>query len=386
MNKPIVDSNVNEFVSIRRDIHKHPETAYEEFRTSELVAQKLKEYGLEVTTGLAGTGVVGSLYRGQGPSIALRADMDALHLNELNSFEYKSIHEGKMHACGHDGHTAMLLGAASYLSNNDTFKGTVHFIFQPAEENERGAKSMIDDGLFETFSIDFVYGMHNWPELPAGKFAICTGPIMGAFELFEISLSGQGAHAAMPHQGTDIIVVASQLVTALQTIVSRSIDPQHAAVFSVTQIHSGDTWNVLPEEAVIRGGMRFFYPEDRDILRNKLEKLTTNIAASFDITSSIEYKNHYPAVINDDAATQKAIRAAASVVGSENVNTDVAPSMASEDFAFMLEKKPGCYIWIGNRATLKSQSLHNPYYDFNDDIIASGINYWVRLVEQELPK
>ncbi len=386
MNKPIPNSDVQEFISIRRDIHKHPETAYEEFRTSKIVAAKLKEFGLVVTTGLAGTGVVGSLHRGQGPSIGLRADMDALHLHELNTFDYKSSIEGKMHACGHDGHTAMLLGAAKYLSANDTFTGTVHFIFQPAEENERGAKTMIDDGLFEKFDIDYVYGMHNWPELPAGKFAICSGPIMGAFELFEISLSGKGAHAAMPHQGTDIIVVASQLVTALQTIVSRSIDPQHAAVFSVTQIHSGDTWNVLPEEAVIRGGMRFFYKEDRDVLKAKLEKLTTNICASFDIASNIEYKNHYPAVINERSATQKAISAAGNVVGNENVETGVTPSMASEDFAFMLEKKPGCYIWIGNRSTDKEKSLHNPYYDFNDDIIATGIEYWVQLVEQELPQ
>ncbi|MEM0912576.1 MAG: amidohydrolase, partial [Pseudomonadota bacterium] len=321
MTKSISQTDIQEFIAIRRDIHMHPETAYEEFRTSELVANKLREYGLEVTTGLAGTGVVGSLYRGEGPCIGLRSDMDALHINELNTFDYKSRHQGKMHACGHDGHTAMLLGAAKQLSATDTFNGTVHFIFQPAEENERGAKTMIEDGLFEKFDVDYVYGMHNWPELPAGKFAVCSGSIMGAFELFEITLSGKGAHAAMPHQGTDIIVVASQLVTAMQSIVSRSIDPQHAAVLSVTQIHSGDTWNVLPEEAVIKGGMRYFYEQDRDILRGRLEKLTTNIATAFDVKSSIEYKNHYPAVINETVATEKAISAASKIVGQDNVET-----------------------------------------------------------------
>lgn len=367
----------------RRDIHAHPETAFEEHRTSEVIAAKLAEFGLEVHRGLAGTGVVGTLQgsRPGGRAIALRADIDALHIHEKNGFEHASRHEGRMHACGHDGHTTMLLGAARYLAETRNFAGKVHFIFQPAEENEGGARRMIEDGLFSKFPVEAVFGMHNWPGLPPGTFAARPGPMMASFDIFEIGITGKGAHAAMPHEGVDPIVIAAQLVGALQTVVSRNTHPLESAVVSVTQIHGGDTWNVIPDEVVLRGTTRAFKPEIQDLVERRMREIAENICAAHGAKMSWRYERRYPPTINSERETETAAAVLAEIVGGENVRRDVLPSMGSEDFAFMLQKKPGSYVWIGNGG---NANLHNPGYDFNDEILPIGASYWARLVERVL--
>ena len=371
---------------IRQDIHAHPETAFEEQRTSDLVASKLAEWGLEVHRGLAGTGVVGVLHNGSSSrKIGLRADMDALNVHEKNVFGHKSQHEGKMHACGHDGHTTMLLGAARHLASNRQFDGTVNFIFQPAEENEGGGRVMVEEGLFDKFPCDTVWGMHNWPELPPGHFCVMPGPMMASFDIFEITLTGRGAHAAMPQNGRDPIVAAAALIQALQTIVSRNTHPVEAGVVSVTQCHGGDTWNVIPDEVVIRGTTRAFKPEVQDLIQRRITEICDGIGATYDCTVKCWYDRRYPPTINTVTEAEVSRSVLAGLVGDANVHTQLTPTMGAEDFAFMLQKKPGCYIWIGNGSGEHGCLLHNPGYDFNDNILTLGSSYWVKLVGRLLP-
>ncbi len=367
----------------RRDIHAHPETAFEEHRTSEFVAQRLAEFGIEMHRGLAGTGVVGTLEgsRPGGRAIAIRADMDALPVHEKNRFGHCSTHDGKMHACGHDGHTTMLLGAARYLAETRNFAGTVHFIFQPAEESEGGARVMLEEGLFQKFPVEAVYGMHNWPGLPVGQFGVRPGPLLAASDTFEITVEGKGAHGAMPHTGIDPVVTAAQIVLALQTIRSRITHPLDGAVVSVTQVHGGDAWNVIPDEVVLRGTARSFKPEVQDAIESGIHRIAEGVAAANGAKVRVRYERRYPATVNSVAETEVAIGAAVEVAGDRNVLRDYTPSMGAEDFAFMLQAKPGCYILIGNG---ESASLHNSHYDFNDDALPLGASYWARLVERVL--
>lgn len=373
---------VDAMVAWRRDLHAHPETAFEEHRTAAKVAEVLRATpGLTVHTGLARTGVVASL-TGRHPApperaIALRADLDALHLCEANAFAHASQHEGRMHACGHDGHTAMLLGAARALAADPDFAGTVHFVFQPAEENEGGGRVMVeDDRLFERFPCEGVYGMHNWPGLPCGEFYALAGPAMAAFDVFEITVKGAGTHAAKPHYGVDPVVVAAQLVLALQTIASRSTDPLDAVVVSVTQVHGGDTWNVIPEEVVLRGTTRALDPEVHAGLEARMRTIVEGVCAAHGATGHLWYEQRYPVLVNTAAETEGALAVARAVVGDDKVHTDHPPSMGAEDFAFMLQHKPGCYIWLGAG---EGPPLHNPRYDFNDAVLETGCAYWVEL-------
>ena len=369
----------------RQHLHQFPETAFEESQTAQFIADKLTSFGLQVHQGLGKTGVVATLSAGNShKKIALRADMDALFIQEQNSFAHKSCHDGKMHACGHDGHSAMLLGAAKYLANNRNFDGTVYFIFQPAEEGRAGAQQMIVDGLFEQFPADSVFGMHNFPDIPVGHFAVKTGAMMASFDCFEIILSGQATHAAMPHLGNDAILAAAQLITAIQSIVSRNVNPADSAVVSITQIHAGNTWNAIPETVVLRGTFRCFSPEAKTLIADKLTHLVQHICTGFDIKVTLEFNPEnagYPVTFNTEAETAIALQAALAIAGEDGVNTNPTPSMGSEDFAFMLQEKPGCYLWIGNGSSENSCLLHNPHYDFNDDILTIGATYWIKLVE-----
>ena len=367
----------------RQHLHAHPETAFEEHRTADFVADRLAEFGIGVHRGLASTGVVGSVSTGPGPTIALRADMDALPIAEHGEAPYRSRHAGKMHACGHDGHMAMLLGAARYLAETRRFRGTVHFIFQPAEENAGGARVMVEEGLFRAFPADRVYGMHNFPGLPAGVIAVRAGPIMAACDVFRITVRGRGTHAAMPQFGTDCVVAAAAIVIAVQTIVSRSLDPVDAAVISVTQIQAGDTSNVIPDHAILIGTSRSFRPEVQDEIERRLAHIVASVAAAHGCSAELHYDRHYPPTINEADATERAARAAAEVVGEENVLRQVPPTMGAEDFSFMLRERPGCYVWIGGGRG-DDCSLHNPGYDFNDAILAIGASYWAALIEREL--
>jgi hippurate hydrolase len=371
----------------RHHLHAHPETAFEEEATSAFVAGKLHGFGLEVHAGLARTGVVGVLRNGGSDrAIGLRADLDALHIHEQSGVAYASRNPGRMHACGHDGHTAMLLGAARALAARRRFDGTVHFIFQPAEENEGGGRVMVEEGLFERFPMHAVYGMHNWPRLPAGTFAMRAGPLMGAYDVFEIVATGTGAHAAMAYQGKDPMLFAAHAINALQTIVSRNLHPQDAGVVSVTQVHAGDTWNVIPEQVVLRGTVRTFRRDVQDLIERRMKTLVDGIAAMFEMTATLRYERRYPATVNSEDETRRACIAAASVVGAANVDTNPTPEMGSEDFAFMLQRKPGCYVWLGAGIGPQTANIHNPRYDFNDAVLPIGASYWVRLAEQELPR
>ncbi|MFC7514068.1 M20 aminoacylase family protein [Herbaspirillum sp. GCM10030257] len=368
----------------RRDIHAHPETAFEEHRTANIVAQALRQMGISVHCGLGGTGVVGTLENGDGPSIALRADLDALNMQELGNHEHKSTCAGKMHGCGHDGHTAMLLGAAAHLARHKPFKGTVRFIFQPAEENEGGGRKMVEDGLFELFPADAVYGMHNFPGMPRGQFGIRAGTMTAYLDTFEIRITGKGCHGAMPETGIDSVVIAAQLVNALQTIVSRRTSAIESAVVSVTQIHGGDTWNVVPENVVLRGTARTLDVAVQDKVEAMMGQICVGLAQMNDARIELDYRRGYPGVVNTPAETAAAVAAAASLVGSDHVHTDIKPAMGSEDFAFMLQKRPGAYIGIGASEGKNDYPLHNPYYDFNDAILPLGAAYWVALVKHEL--
>ena len=377
-----IDAEMREW---RHCLHSQPETAFEEEATSRFVAEKLRGLGLDVHAGLAKTGVVGVLRHGvSDASIGLRADLDALHIHEQSGVPHASRNPGRMHACGHDGHTTMLLAAAKALAARRNFDGTVHFIFQPAEENEGGGRVMVEEGLFDRFPMRAVYGLHNWPRMPAGSFAMRAGPLMGAYDVFEIVATGKGAHAAMAYQGKDPMLFAAHAINALQTIVSRNLHPLAAGVVSVTQVHAGDTWNVIPEEIVLRGTVRTFDADVQDLIERRMRTLVDGIAAMFEMRATLRYERRYPATVNSPDETERARRAADAVVGAQNVDTDPTPEMGSEDFAFMLQRKPGCYVWLGAGRDAETPNLHNPHYDFNDDVLAIGASYWVRLAEQEL--
>jgi hippurate hydrolase len=383
---PGIQSGAADLVAWRRDIHAHPELAYEEFRTSTLVADLLRSWGFDVDVGLARTGVVGTLVNGSGAAVGLRADMDALPMQETNGFDHRSRIDGRMHACGHDGHTAMLLGAARHLAATRDFRGTVRCIFQPAEEAAGGAKVMLDEGLFERLPVDAVFGMHNWPGLEAGRFAMRPGPMMASLDCFDIVIEGRGAHGALPHYGVDPIVAAAAVIEALQTIVSRNVDPLRAAVVSVTKIHAGDAHNIIPERAALGGGIRCFDPALRAFLRSRVDEVVTGVARAFGAQGRTEFVSEHPAVLNDPASTVLAARVAAGLVGDARVDAAAEPVLGSEDFAYMLERKPGCYVFIGNGAGEGSCMIHNPGYDFNDEILAIGASYWVRLAEAFLAR
>ncbi|MFM0121681.1 M20 family metallopeptidase [Paraburkholderia sp. RL18-101-BIB-B] len=366
----------------RHALHSCPETAFEEVATADLVAGVLRQYGFEVHAGIGRTGVVGTMTRSAGPAIGLRADMDALPIAEANSFAHRSQHEGKMHACGHDGHTAMLLGAAVSLSRDSSWRGTVHVIFQPAEEGPAGGgRMMVEDGLFERFACDAVFGLHNWPGIPRGHFAINDGPMMASFDTFEIVVDGKGSHAAMPEEGSDVLVCASQIVTALQTIISRRISPKESGVVSVTQIHGGEAWNVLPDRAVIRGTVRCFSSAVQERIRASIGEISSGIARALGANATLDYRYAYPATVNSAVQADLAAAAAEATVGTSGVRRGCVPSMASEDFAFMLHARPGAYIWMGVDEATPAAPLHNPHYDFNDAALAIGASYWVNLVK-----
>lgn len=386
---PQIVAQQPELMAIRRDIHANPETAFEELRTSKLVAAKLESWGIEVHKGLAKTGIVGKLACGRNlgrpaRAIGLRADMDALPIHEKNAFGYRSKNDGRMHACGHDGHTAMLLGAAKYLAESRNFDGTVYFIFQPAEEGQGGGREMIEDGLFEKFQMDAVFGMHNWPGIPAGQFAVMPGPMMASTDNFEIRVLGRGAHAAMPQNGIDPILIGSELVQALQSISSRTVSPLDAAVVSVTQFHAGEVINAIPSEAILRGTARSFKPGVRDTIENAIKRLAAGIAAAHGASASVQYDRLYPPTINAVRETEIVATVLENLVGSENVLRNLQPSTGAEDFAFMLLQKPGCYLWIGNGPGDNDCMLHNASYDFNDEILPLGSSAWVRLTEHML--
>ena len=375
----------DEMAGWRHEIHAHPETAFEERQTADFVAERLKSFGLEVDQGLAQTGVVGTLRNGDGPSIGLRADLDALPMQEQTNLPYRSQNPGKMHACGHDGHTAMLLGAAKYLSEAKSFKGTVQFIFQPAEEMAGGGRVMVEEGLFDKFPVDAVYGMHNWPDLPAGTFGVRTGPAMASAAVFEIVVQGKGSHAAYPHQGVDPIVAASEMVGALQTIASRMTDPAESIVVSVTEFHAGDATNVIADEAILRGTARSFLPDAERIIEPAMRRILEGVAAAHGATVRLDYQQLYPVLVNWEKESDIAADVAAEVVGADSVTRDCNPSMGAEDFSFMLNERPGCFVWLGGRFDdRETHPLHNTQYEFNDDTLAIGASYWVRLTEQLL--
>jgi len=377
-------SNLSEVTGWRHELHQHPELAFEEHKTSRFVAEKLSSFGLEVTTGIAKTGVVGTLRATTDSerAIALRADMDALPIQEQNSFAHRSSTSGAMHACGHDGHTAMLLGAAQALAQRLERPGNVHFIFQPAEESAGGGAEMVKAGLFEDFPAEAVFGMHNWPGLPVGEFAIRPGPMMAASDVFEIAIRGRGCHGAMPDHGIDPIVVGAELVGALQSIVSRRLAPQEPAVLSVTQFHAGDAWAVIPEVAQLRGTVRSFSHSTSQRVEQLIGELSERLASAHGATRELSYRRGYPPTINSPREAEFCRDTAATLVGAERVHTDLPPSMGAEDFAFMLQERPGAYIWLGNGPTQGSCLLHNPNYDFNDDAARFGIAYWLRLVDR----
>ena len=386
---PLINSlsdHLDDIRAWRQDIHANPELGYDVHRTAGVVADKLREFGVdEVVTGIGQTGVVGVI-RGQntgsGRVIGLRSDMDALPIQEVRDLPYKSNNEGKMHACGHDGHTAMLLGAARHLAENRNFDGTVVVIFQPAEEGGAGGKAMVEDGMMERFGIQEVYGMHNVPGMPVGTFASRNGPIMAAADLIEIKIEGRGAHAAIPQDGIDTVVVGAALVQALQTIVSRNVDPLDQAVVSITQFHAGDAFNVIPQEASLAGTVRTFQPETRDAVERRIEEICAGVAATYGATITPNYFRNYPATVNHDKETGFALDVASEIVGEAAVKRDMDALMGGEDFSFMLLERPGNFIFIGNGDTA---GLHHPEYDFNDDAIPYGCSYWISLVETSMP-
>ncbi|MEY8876118.1 MAG: M20 aminoacylase family protein [Leptothrix sp. (in: b-proteobacteria)] len=381
-----------ELTRIRRDIHAHPELCFEEVRTADVVAQSLADWGIEVHRGLGKTGLVGVIKAGTSDrAIGLRADMDALPMTEHNQFAHASRHPGKMHACGHDGHTAMLLAAAKHLAKHRQFDGTVYLVFQPAEEGGGGAREMMRDGLFERFPMQAIYGMHNWPGIPAGAFAVCDGPAMASSNEFKITITGRGCHAALPHNGIDPVPVACQMVMAFQTIVTRNKRPIDAAVISVTMIHTGEATNVVPDSCVIEGTVRTFTLDVLDLIEERMRTVAEHTSAAFGASCSFEFKRNYPPTVNHPAETEFLRGVMREVVGAERTQVFV-PTMGAEDFSFFLQDKPGAYFMIGNgdgdhRATghgLGPCNLHNPNYDFNDALIPLGATLWVRLVERWL--
>ncbi|MEZ6016623.1 MAG: M20 aminoacylase family protein [Planctomycetota bacterium] len=384
--RPELVADQAELTAWRRDFHRHPELGYQEVRTSNLVAERLAAWGIKVHRGIGKTGVVGVLHgrRDGARAIALRADMDALPMTEENTFEHASATPGVFHGCGHDGHTTMLLGAAQHLARTRDFAGTVYFVFQPAEEGLAGGKAMVDDGLFERFPCDEVYGMHNWPQEPLGVVVARSGPMMAASDLFDIEVEGVGGHAAMPQVTVDPIVIAAHIVTALQSLVARSVDPVDSAVVSVTSIEAGSTYNVIPRVAQLRGTARTFKPATRDLVEAGIARIATHVAAAFGAVARVDYRRNYPATINSERETLYAQASAARVVGAENVVSDRDPCMGGEDFAFMLEERPGSYVWLGQGGGPSACNVHHPRYDFNDALLPIGASYWVELVESRL--
>jgi hippurate hydrolase len=376
-----IEAGQGELTAWRRHLHRYPELAYEEVKTAQFVAEKLESWGLRVHRGLATTGVVGTLERGSGRRIGLRADMDALPIDEANTFDHRSQHDGKMHACGHDGHTTMLLGAARYLAEHGRFEGTIQFIFQPAEEAAGGAKVMIDEGLFELFPVEAVFGMHNWPGLDVGRFAMRTGPMMASMDCFDIEIRGRGAHGALPHHGVDPVAASAQVVSALQTVVSRNVDPQKVAVISVTRIRGGDAHNIIPDVINLGGAIRCLDEGVRAMLRRRVVEVANGVCEALGASVVVDFVSGYPAVVNQPEQLDLAASVARSIAGEQNVDTDSLPVMVSEDFAFMLKEVPGCYIFIGNGRGEGVCMIHNPGYDFNDAILPIGSSYWARLAE-----
>jgi amidohydrolase len=375
----------DELTAIRRDIHAHPEIGFEEHRTSDLVAAKLAEWGIEVHRGVGGTGVVGVLRRGNGAaSIGLRADMDALPIHEVTGKPYASTNPGRMHACGHDGHTTMLLGAARFLAEHGKFNGTVNFIFQPAEEGLGGAEAMLKAGLFERFPCDTVFGMHNRPGLPVGKFQIRPGAMMAGGAFFDITVNGRGAHGARPEESTDPVMAAAAITGALQSIVSRNVKPSEAAVLSVTCLQAGNAYNVIPETAYIRGTARAFKRETMALMEANMKRLATSVAAGFGAAAEVDFRFLFAPLVNDEVQTHAYADAATALVGAQNVGRNGPAVMGSEDFSFMLETRPGAYINIGNGED--SAPVHNDRYDFNDEAIPLGAGLYATLVERKLPQ
>jgi len=377
----------NELTHWRRDIHAHPELGFEEARTAALVAEKLASFGCEVHRGVGRTGVVAQLKCGTGTrTIGLRADMDALPIEEANSFDYRSQNHGRMHACGHDGHTTMLLGAAAYLAETRNFDGTVNFIFQPAEEGLGGATAMLKDGLFQRFPCEAVFGMHNRPGLASGKFAIRAGAMMAGGAFFDIAIEGRGAHGARPEAGVDPVVVAAHVTTALQTIVARNVRPLDTAVLSITQIHAGEAYNVIPERAVIRGTVRTFSDETMKLIEGNMARVASGVAQGLGATAALDFRYLFLPLVNDAGETEFMADVAAEIVGAENVNRSGHLSMASEDFSYMLAECPGAYMQIGNGDRPGGCEVHNPGYDFNDEILPLGASLFARLVEKRLAR
>ncbi len=367
----------------RRKIHAHPELAWDEHRTAALVGDALRDAGCDVETGVGGTGVVGTLRVGDSErSIGLRAELDALPIREATGRPWASRHDGVMHACGHDGHCAMLLGAAQELGAARGFDGTIRFVFQPAEENEAGARAMLQDGLLSRFPMDAVYALHTEPGLPIGHFAARPGPVMASLDLFEITVGGEVAHATRPHRGADAVVAAAAIVQALQTIRTRDLDPVDTGVLSVTWIEGGNTWNVLPESVTLRGTVRSFRPAVRDVFERRLSEIADGVASAHGCTASVDYRRRYPSTVNDAAATVTAATVARRVALDGNVVEDHPPQTAAEDFAFLLEERPGAFLFLGNG---DSAPVHTPEYDFDDAALVYGAAYWVELVRVLMP-
>jgi amidohydrolase len=393
----LLDSIVTQAASmaaLRRDLHAHPELCFQETRTSDLVAARLAEWDIPVHRGLGTTGVVGVIRKGSSTrAVGLRADMDALPVQEANTFAHASRHPGKMHACGHDGHTAMLLAAAQHLAKHGKFDGTVYVIFQPAEERGAGAREMINDGLFEQFPMEAVFGMHNWPGAPVGKFAASAGPVMASTNEFKITIRGKGSHGAMPNLGVDPVPIACEMVQAFQTIISRNRKPIDAGVISVTMIHAGDTTNVVPDSCELQGTVRTFTIELLDLIERRMRQVAEHVCAAHDATCEFSFERNYPPTVNSPAEAEFARQVMTGIVGAENVLPQ-EPTMGAEDFAFMLQAKPGAYVFISNGDGTHRESghgggpcmLHNPSYDFNDELIPLGATYWVRLAEEWLAK
>ena len=391
----IVSNSINqmfeEMKAWRQELHTIPEIGLEEYETSKYIKSKLSEFNIEFKDGYANTGIVARVKGSQGESdksIGLRADFDALPMPEKNEFEHKSTNEGMMHACGHDGHTSMLLGAAKYLSENNDFDGNVYFIFQPGEEGFAGGQKMIQDGMFDDFKIDEVYALHNWPELPIGAIGVNSGPMMAAVDEFDIVVKGRGGHAAIPQLAIDPVVIASQIVLAVQTIVSRSTDPVDKALISITKINGGTAYNVIDDSVKLGGTIRTFKPETRSFFEKKLKEISSGIAKANGAEAEVDFHltNKYPPTINSKKESLFAANVAKKVFGDSQVDTDIDPSMGGEDFSYLLEKKPGAYLYIGQGDDNHKAHLHTTKYDFNDNLLPVGVNYWVELVKEYFSK
>jgi hippurate hydrolase len=380
----------DEFTALRRDLHAHPELGFQENRTADIVAAKLASWGIEAHRGLATTGVVGVVHgrsKASGRAIGLRADMDCLPMNETGDLPHRSRHDGRMHACGHDGHTTMLLGAARYLAETRNFDGTVYLIFQPAEEGGGGGRMMVEQGLFERFPANEVYALHNWPPLPPGQIAVRPGPIMAAADQFELVLHGKGGHGAMPHRSADPVVAAAHVITALQTIASRSVSPVDALVVSVCSMQTSqlNAFNVIPDFVRMLGTVRTFRPETRDLAEARIREITESVAKALGTRAELQYRRGYPATLNSTREAEFAARVGERIFGAGNVQRDAEPTMGAEDFSYMLQARPGAYVWLGQGGGPTGCFLHNSGYDFNDAVIPLGAGYLAALAEESLP-